>query len=204
MVKILIATANKHKASELSKILPRQLNNGGVIEYISLTDLPNATEPEENGATLKDNAIIKAKAGLADSCLISLADDTGLMVDALNGAPGVYSGRYAYPDRADYPANNQKLLQELKGLPMEKRTARFVTVAAMALPNGIVYLREGTVEGYIATDYQGDNGFGYDPLFIVKDLNKTMAQLTPEEKNQISHRGKAFAQMAEVIKNLSF
>ena len=203
MPKILLATGNAHKAKELLKILPRVTENGAVIEYLTFADFPNIPEPEEDAQTLKENAIIKALAGLKATGLPSLADDTGLMVDALGGQPGVYSGRYAFKDRADYPANNEKLLRELKDIPMPKRTAHFATVAALALPEGTITTKEGRVEGYIAFEHSGANGFGYDPLFIVKDLNKTMAAMTLEEKNQISHRARAFAQMAEVLKKLS-
>lgn len=201
-MKILIATGNAHKAEELLKTLPRTLNNGTNLEYVTFLDFPNIPEPEENGSTLEENAIIKAKAGLAATGLPSLADDTGLIVDALNGEPGVHSARYAYPDRADYPANNEKLLKELSNLPLKKRTARFTTVAAFALPDGQVITKTGTAEGFIAFGYCGHNGFGYDPLFIVRGSPKTMAELTLEEKNKISHRSKAFAQMAEILKDL--
>lgn len=202
MPKILIATGNAHKAEELLKILPRAAQNGAVIEYLTFADFPNIPEPKEDSNTLKKNAIIKALAGLKATGLPSLADDTGLMVDALGGQPGVYSARYAFADRADYAANNEKLLRELKDIPKEKRTANFITVAALALPDGTIITKEGRVEGYIAFESSGSNGFGYDPLFIVKDLNKTMAELSLEEKNGISHRARAFAQMAEALKKL--
>lgn len=202
MLEILIATNNPHKAKELAQILPVATNGGRSVKYLTLADYPQIPEPDENGQTLAENAIIKAKAGMQASGLITIADDTGLMVDFLNGAPGVRSGRYAYDDRADYPANNTKLLKELANAPADKRAARFITVAAMAKPDGEIILREGIVEGFIARDYSGSNGFGYDPLFVVKSLNKTMADLTLAEKNKISHRAKAFTQMAEVIKSL--
>jgi XTP/dITP diphosphohydrolase len=202
MLKILIATGNKHKLEELLKILPRQTEAGQSVQYLSLADFPGIPEPEETGRTLDENAVIKACKGLAATGLISMADDTGLMVDALGGAPGVYSGRYAYPDRADYPANNMKLLRELENVPPQKRGACFVTFAAMAKPGGEIILKQGSVEGSISTHYSGRRGFGYDPLFVIKGLNKTIADMTPEEKNKISHRAKAFAQMAQIIKNL--
>ncbi|MDR1124388.1 MAG: RdgB/HAM1 family non-canonical purine NTP pyrophosphatase [Elusimicrobiota bacterium] len=202
MLKILIATNNPHKAAELAQILPRLTAGGRAIEYLSLADFPAVPAPEETGLTLEENALIKAKAGRAATGLISIADDTGLLVDALDGAPGVHSGRYAYPDRTDYPANNEKLLKELKNISLEKRTARFKTVAAIILPDGQTATTEGIVEGKIAAEYSGTNGFGYDPLFIVTSLGKTMAQLTMEEKNKISHRALAFARMAEIIKKL--
>jgi XTP/dITP diphosphohydrolase len=202
MIKILIATGNMHKVKELSEILPHDTENSGAVAYYSFADFPKIIPPEENGATFEENAIIKARAGLLGSGLISIADDTGLMVDALGGAPGVCSGRYAFPGRSDYHANNEKLLTELKDVPFEKRTARFVTVAAMVLPNGQTLTARGTVEGRIAFEYSGASGFGYDPLFIVDSLGVSMADLTMNEKNEISHRGQAFTQMADIIRSL--
>ncbi|MDR0734870.1 MAG: RdgB/HAM1 family non-canonical purine NTP pyrophosphatase [Elusimicrobiota bacterium] len=201
MLKILIATNNPHKAQELAQILPLSTNAGRPVQYMSLADFPNIPEPREDGQTLQENAIIKARAGLAATGLISIADDTGLLVDALGGAPGVHSGRYAYPDKTDHQANNAKLLDVLAEVPPAKRAARFITIAAMAKPDGEIIIRKGAVEGSIAVDYSGQNGFGYDPLFIVASLGKTMARLSMEEKNKISHRALAFAQMAEIIKN---
>lgn len=201
-MKILLSTHNKHKASELLKILPKKNNKGEEIIYLSFKDFPSILEPEETGLTLKENAALKAAYGLKQTGLISLADDTGLTVDALNGAPGVHSARYAYPDRADYPANNEKLLKELSPFKKEQRSASFTTVAALALPNGEIIFKEGKVEGLITQEYKGENGFGYDPLFLVTEVGKTMAEMTAEEKNKISHRFRAFKQMAEIIKAL--
>ena len=201
-MKIFIATANKHKKDELLKILPSQNKKGEKFEYLTFLDFPNLKNPEENALTLKENALIKAKSGLMQTGLATLADDTGLMVDALNGAPGVFSARYAFKDRADYAANNQKLLKELGNLPKEKRTARFKTICVLSLPNGEIFIKEGAVEGYITQDYFGTQGFGYDPIFEVKALGKTMAALTTEEKNKISHRGNAFRQIIPILENL--
>ncbi len=201
-MKIFIATANKHKKEELLKILPFENNKGEKFEYLTFLDFPDLTSPEENALTLKENALIKAKSGLLQTGLATLADDTGLMVDALDGAPGVFSARYAFKDRADYAANNQKLLKELGNLPKEKRTARFKTICVLALPGSKIIIKEGTVEGYITQDYLGSQGFGYDPIFEVKELGKTMASLTTEEKNKISHRGHAFSQIIPILKGL--
>lgn len=201
-MKIFIATANKHKKAELLKILPTENNKGEKFEYFTFLDFPSLIQPEETALTLKENAIIKAKSGLEQMGLATLADDTGLMVDALNGAPGVFSARYAFKDRADYEANNIKLLRELEGLPKEKRTARFKTICALALPKGEIIIKEGAVEGYITQDYFGSQGFGYDPIFEVKELGKTMASLTTEEKNNISHRGQAFRKIIPILKEL--
>lgn len=202
MLKILIATGNPNKAKELLKILPAQTLGGQQITYLTLADFPNIPEPVEDANTLRENAIIKAVAGLKATGLISVADDTGLMVDALNGEPGVHSARYAFADRADHPANNEKLLRELKNIPPSKRTASFTTVAALALPNGEIITKEGRVQGAIAQDYSGVNGFGYDALFIVSECGKTMAEMSLEEKNSISHRARAFRQMAQEIKKM--
>lgn len=201
-MKIFIATANKHKKAELLKILPTENNKGEKFEYFTFLDFPSLIQPEETALTLKENALIKAKSGLAQTGLATLADDTGLMVDALNGAPGVFSARYAFKDKADYEANNIKLLSELEGLPKEKRTARFKTICTLALPDGKIFIKEGTVEGYITQDYFGTQGFGYDPIFEVKNLGKTMATLTTEEKNKISHRGQAFSQIVPILEDL--
>lgn len=201
-MKILLATHNKHKIAELLKILPQTNNKGEEIIYLSFADFPLLPEPEEAGSTLKENAALKAAYGLRKTGLISLADDTGLTVDALNGAPGVHSARYAYPDRADYPANNEKLLKELSPFKKEQRSASFTTSAALALPGGEIIFKEGKVKGFITQEYKGENGFGYDPLFFVTEAGKTMAEMTAEEKNKISHRFRAFKQMAEIIKTL--
>jgi len=197
-MKILIATENQNKAVELKGILPVALR-GETVEYLTLKEFPGFIMPEENGATLEENAVIKARAAAAIAGLPALADDTGLEVDALNGAPGVKSARYAGADK-DVTANNRKLLKELDGLPLEKRTARFKTVACYAEPCGKVITAEGTIEGYIGFDYKGKNGFGYDPLFIVKGTEKTLAELSLEEKNKISHRKKAFVNLTQKIK----
>ena len=201
-MKIFIATANKHKKEELLKILPTENNKGESFEYFTFLDFPELKNPEETALTLKENALIKAKSGFLQTGLATLADDTGLMVDALDGAPGVFSARYAFKDRADYAANNQKLLKELSNLPKEKRTARFKTICVLALPGGEIIIKEGAVEGYITQNYFGTQGFGYDPIFEVKELGKTMASLTTEEKNKISHRGQAFSQIVPILKEL--
>lgn len=201
-MKILLATHNKHKVAELLKILPQRNDKGEEINYLSFADFPSISEPEETGSTLKQNAALKAAYGLAKTGLISLADDTGLMVDALNGAPGVHSARYAYADRTDYTANNEKLLKELAPFKKEQRSASFTTSAALALPGGEIIFKEGKAEGFITQEYKGENGFGYDPLFFVTEAGKTMAEMTAEEKNKISHRFRAFKQMAEIIKTL--
>lgn len=196
-MQILIATGNKHKLSELSCLLPAFLPNGEKIEYKGLADF-NISLPEETGTTLEENAQLKAVYAAKQSGLPALSDDTGLEVDFLHGAPGVHTARYA-GDTCDHHANNQKLLRAMQGVDTSKRTARFRTVACLAWPDGKTKLFEGLCTGHIATDYRGKNGFGYDPIFIVDELHKCFAELTTEEKNAVSHRGRAFKQVAEFL-----
>ena len=155
---------------------------------------------DENGKTFEENAKIKAQtvAGCTDGDMIVLADDSGLEVDALNGEPGVYSARYMGEDTS-YRIKNQSLVDRLEGVPVEKRTARFVCVIAAAFPDGTVCTTKGTIEGKIGYEERGENGFGYDPIFYLPDMSRTTAELSPEEKNAVSHRGKALAAMKEQI-----
>jgi XTP/dITP diphosphohydrolase len=164
------------------------------IRIRTLEDFPTAPEVEEDGTTCEANAIKKAKEIARSTRVPALADDTGLVVDALEGRPGVYAARYA-GEHATYEDNCRKLLRELTGVPSAKRKARFLTVAAIAFPSGDVHVTQGSLEGLITEQPIGDRGFGYDPVFFVPEFNKTLAQLTIEEKNRISHRAKAFAQM---------
>ncbi|MGB2579933.1 XTP/dITP diphosphohydrolase [Elusimicrobium simillimum] len=196
-MKIVIATENQNKVRELEEILHAENLTG--IEFLTLKDFPGFTLPEETGTTLEENAIIKAVAAAKFTKLPALADDTGLEVDALNGMPGVISARYAGAGKSAED-NNRKLLSDLDGIPLKKRTARFKTVACYAKPDGGISTIEGILEGFIGEKYKGTNGFGYDPLFIVKDAGKTLAEMTAEEKNNISHRKKAFSLMVKSLK----
>ncbi len=198
-MEILLATSNPHKVKELLKILPGKTKSGKVLIYKTLADFPNLPPIIEDGKTLEENAQIKAVFGVVHTGLITLADDTGLMVDFLKGAPGVNSARYAYPDRCDNKANNEKLLKELSGVPTAKRTAHFKAIAALALPTGQLFSEEGKIEGRILTDYKGSGGFGYDALFFVPKYNKTLAEMTEIEKNKISHRGAAFRKISKYL-----
>ncbi len=198
-MEILLATSNPHKVKELLKILPGKTKSGKILVYKTLADFPNLPPIIEDGKTLEDNAKIKAVFGVVHTGLITLADDTGLMVDHLNGAPGVNSARYAYPDRCDNKANNEKLLKELSGVPASKRTAHFKAIAALAMPTGQLFAEEGKIEGRILTDFKGRGGFGYDALFYVPKYKKTMAEMTEEEKNTISHRGQAFRNISKYL-----
>lgn len=186
---IVLATRNLDKGRELIALL------GGLgIRIRTVADFPSAPEVVEDGTTCEANAIKKAKEIARATGVPAIADDTGLEVDALEGRPGVYAARYA-GDQATYEDNCRKLLLELAGVPQAKRTARFLTVAAIAFPSGDVHVTQGTLEGVITEQPLGDRGFGYDPVFFVPEFKKTLAQLTTEEKNRMSHRAKAFAQM---------
>ena len=198
-MKIVLATENPHKLSELQAILPSSLPNGTPLEYVSMKDFL-LTLPPETGTTLAANAQIKAAYVAKETGLMAISDDTGLEVDFLNGAPGVYTARYG-GEHGNAAANNEKLLRELTGISMDKRTARFRTVACLARPDGTCELFEGRVEGKIATEYHGKNGFGYDPIFIVEETGKTFAEMSAPEKNAVSHRGRAFKKLAEYLKN---
>ncbi|WP_125715204.1 XTP/dITP diphosphatase [Companilactobacillus kedongensis] len=189
MKEIIIATSNPNKAKEFRRIFDES-----EIELKTLLDLNDVPVIRETGETFKENAQIKAHTVMERFNLPTIADDSGLEVDALFGQPGIYSARYA-GDHND-AANNAKLLAELGGFPEEKRTARFVTTLVFANPNNEEDLVvEGEVKGRIANFPEGDNGFGYDPLFYLPELKKTMAELTLDQKNEISHRGRAIRKL---------
>lgn len=183
-MKIFIATKNKNKLKELERIL---IPMG--FEVLSENDLEKPLpEVEETGETYEENALLKAYSGLKATGLITVADDSGLSVDFLDGAPGVYSARYS-GENATYESNNEKLLAALKGVPKLKRTARFVSSVACVFPDGTEFTVRGECEGYIAEKCSGNEGFGYDPLFICE--SGCFAEISPEEKDRVSHRGKA-------------
>ena len=188
-MKILLATRNKNKAREFSRILSEYRDSLGEIELLTLDEAGITEDVEENGATFEENAMIKARAG-AVTGLITLADDSGIEVDALGGAPGIFSARFA-GGHGDDEANNRLLLKKLDGVPREKRTARYVVAVACVLPDGEEFTVRGTTEGLILNSYDGAGGFGYDPLFWSLDLQKSFGRATPDEKNAVSHRGRA-------------
>lgn len=191
-MKIIIATHNKHKLQEMSRIL-------SPMGYEVVTDLDlgiELSDVEENGETFLDNARIKAEAGCKESGLPCIADDSGLCVDALNGAPGVYSARYS-GIHGDDDGNNRKLLSELSGVPAEKRTAHFACAICVSFPDGSEVTATGKCEGYIGYEKKGTNGFGYDPLFMVGD--RSLAQMTAQEKDAISHRGNALKELQKIL-----
>jgi|SRR5581483_11307427 XTP/dITP diphosphohydrolase len=184
-MKLLIATHNRGKLREFAEIL-RDLP----LELVTLNDVGIADDVEETGATFEENARLKALTYAAQSGLLTLADDSGLQVDALGGEPGVYSKRYAGEGKSD-AERNAYLLEKLREVPQEKRTARFRCVIVIADAQGQTWTSEGTCEGEIALAPRGTNGFGYDPIFIVRDAGKHMAELSNQEKNRVSHRGRA-------------
>ncbi|NOS83160.1 MAG: XTP/dITP diphosphatase [Nitrospira sp.] len=193
MRELVLATRNRHKGEELAALL------GDLgITIRTLDEFPDAPDVVEDGETCEANAIKKARAIAEFTGLPAVADDTGLEVDALGGRPGVYAARYAGED-ATYEDNCRKLLRELAGVPCERRTARFLTVAAIALPSDGVQVAHGTLNGVIAEEASGALGFGYDPVFFVPELGKTLAQLSAGQKNTISHRAKAFCKMREIL-----
>lgn len=195
-MKIILATQNQGKLRELQELLA---DKG--IEVLSLQDIADWEDVEESGVTFADNAALKARAAVKKTGLIALADDSGLEVDALKGAPGVYSARFAGEPKDD-ERNNDKLLQQLESISDDKRTARFRCALMLVTPEGEEFLTEGTVEGQILRQRRGQDGFGYDPLFYVPEYARTMAELTLTEKNSLSHRAQAFRKVIPILQAL--
>ena len=194
IVELVLATRNRHKGEELMALL------GDLgIRIRTLADFPEAPEVEEDGLTCEANAIKKATEISRATGLTAVADDTGLEVDALGGRPGVYAARYAGDD-ATYEDNCNKLIRELSGVPREQRTARVITVAAIAVPGEPVQVARGVLEGCITESPVGSGGFGYDPVFYVPELHATLAEISADRKNRISHRAKAFLQAKELLR----
>ena len=193
MSKLLLATNNEGKAREYKSLL-----EGVPFELVMPNELGISTEVAEVGKSFEENAIIKAATLALESGLLSLADDSGLEVEALGGEPGVRSARYAGEDASDAD-RVAYLLVKMQGIPQEKRQARFKCVIAIANPQGEVELCSGECEGVIAFSPKGDKGFGYDPIFYLPELGKTMAELPPETKNKISHRGRAAAKARALL-----
>jgi XTP/dITP diphosphohydrolase len=196
-VKLVLASANPDKAAEISVILAATLSD------LELAPRPAAVpDVDETGTTLVENARLKAAAVAAATGEAAVADDTGLLVDALDGAPGVWSARFA-GEGATYADNVAKLLRELTGVAPGRRTARFETVALIRWPDGREVVATGAVGGVIATEARGDGGFGYDPVFVPAEGDgRTFAELSPEEKHALSHRGRAFRALAEELAKL--
>lgn len=191
--RIVFATSNEGKMREIREIL-RSLG----AEILSIKEAGVHVDIVEDGETFEANAVIKARAVWEKTGGIVLADDSGLEIDYLNGEPGVYSARYMGEDTS-YEIKNWNLIHRLKGVPEEKRTARFACVIAAVLPDGRVLTTRGTMEGHIAHEPAGEGGFGYDPILMLPEYGKTSAEITMEEKNAISHRGKALRAMRELL-----
>ena len=196
MKKIIFATGNEGKMREVRMIL-QDLG----VEILSLKEAGIAADVEENGTTFEENAVIKATEIMKMCGEIVLADDSGLEVDALNKEPGIYSARYMGHDTS-YHIKNKSLIDRLEGKSEEERNARFVCVIAAALPDGRVFTTRGTMEGQIGYEERGENGFGYDPIFYLPEYGCYSAELPLEEKNKLSHRGKALRLMKEKLKEL--
>jgi XTP/dITP diphosphohydrolase len=192
---LVLATRNRHKAQELVALL------GDLdIRIQTMDEFPDVPDVIEDGETCEANASKKAQLISKATGLLAVADDTGLEVDVLDGRPGVYAARYA-GGHATYEDNWRKLLLELTGVPRHRRTARFVTVAAVVFPGEPVQVATGHLDGIIAETPAGTHGFGYDPVFFVPELGKTLAELSSIDKNRISHRAKAFAQVRNLLQN---
>jgi len=192
-----VATGNAHKLIELRHTLEEAF---GPVELKSLRDFPELAEPVEDGATLEENALIKARALFAHAGGLCLADDTGLMVEALGGAPGVYSARWA-GEACSYADNVARMVREIAVVPEDRRQASFATVLAVIEPDGRETLLRGLCHGRILGAPRGTGGFGYDPVFLLPELGKSFAELTLEEKNAVSHRGRAVAELVSWLRS---
>ena len=192
METIIFATKNMGKMKEIKAKLPD-------YDVKSMEEVGIDIDVDENGSTFEDNAILKAEAIMKVCNKIVVADDSGLEIDYLNKAPGVLSARYLGHDTS-YDYKNSKILEQLEGVPEDKRTARFVCAMAVACPNKETKVVRGTIEGIIGYEIKGDNGFGFDPIFIPKSYNKTMGELSEQEKNSISHRGIASEKLIKYLK----
>jgi len=198
--RIVLATRNAHKVSELQAILD-DLVGELELEIVGVGEFPDVADVVETGVTFAENATLKAVAAAEATGLPALADDSGLAVEVLGGAPGVYSARWAGTHGQDR-ANLDLLLAQLTDVPDEHRAAAFVCAAVLALPDGTVVVREGRMPGTLAREPRGENGFGYDPILVVDGDVRTAAELSPEDKNAISHRGKAFRALAVDLRDL--
>ncbi len=199
-----LASRNAKKLAEMERILREAMSDAGgpSVNVVGLDDVASYYEPVEDQPTFEGNALLKARAGVASSGLPTLADDSGLCVDALNGMPGVLSARWSGPPKSD-DRNNELLLAQLADVPDERRTAYFTCAVALVLPDGTVRVVEGRMDGRITREVRGSGGFGYDVVFEADDRpGVTTAELAPADKDQISHRGKALRQIAPVVADL--
>lgn len=193
--RMVIATANRGKLAEVVRIL------GEGYELLTISDFEGITMPEEDGKTFSENAAIKAIAVSRQTGLPALADDSGLAVDALDGRPGVYSARFGSPEAKDDIDRYTLLLGMMEDVPDQKRSARFVSAVALAVPTGLVGAAEGTCEGSVIRRPRGDEGFGYDPIFVPEGMDKTYAELTASQKDVISHRRRALEALLPILRS---
>ncbi len=193
MKRIIFATGNPGKMKEIRMILADL-----PLPVVSMKEAGVEARIVEDGNSFEENAVIKARTVMELTGEPAMADDSGLEIDWLGGAPGIYSARYMGEDTS-YEIKNRALLEKLEGVPEEKRTARFVCSIACAFPDGRIFTSRGTMEGVIAHDIKGANGFGYDPIFYLPELKCTSAEISPEQKNELSHRGKALRRMKEQL-----
>lgn len=196
MKQIVLASTNQGKVREVAMMVQDM-----GIEIVPLSETAFRGEIEETGTTFEENAVIKAMQVAKTLGIPALADDSGLEIDYLNKEPGIYSARYMGHD-TPYAIKNQKILDKLRNVPEEKRTARFVCAMALVLPDGTTRTTQATMEGRIGYEIKGENGFGYDPIFYLPEFGKSSAEISPEQKNKISHRGKALRMMKDKIKEL--
>ncbi len=197
MTRLLLATRNRAKLAELQRIMDGALGAGS-IALVDLDDVPTYPELPETGLTFAENALIKARAGATCTGLPTVADDSGLAVDALNGLPGVFSARWS-GRHGDDRANLDLVLAQVADVADEHRGAAFVCVAALVLPDGREFTAEGEMRGHLVRSPRGSGGFGYDPIFVAAGESATNAELTPAAKDAISHRGRAFRALAEIV-----
>ena len=191
--RMIFATGNEGKMREIRMIL------GDLdLPVVSMKEAGVSADIEENGTTFEENAIIKAKAIMEKTGEVTMADDSGLEIDALGGEPGIYSARYMGEDTS-YDIKNQNLIDRLEGVPREKRTARFVCAIACVFPDGRILTSRGTMEGIIGHKIAGENGFGYDPIFFLPEYGCTSAELSPEKKNELSHRGEGLKKIRKIL-----
>jgi XTP/dITP diphosphohydrolase len=200
--KVLVASRNAKKLEEMRRILAEHLEGGHGVEVVGLDDVAAFDEPVEDEPTFEGNALLKARAGVAATGLPTIADDSGLCVDALNGMPGVLSARWSGPPKSD-ERNNELLLAQLSDVPDDRRTAHFACAVALVHPDGRELVVEGRMDGRVIREVRGSGGFGYDVLFVADDFpDVTTAELSREDKDAVSHRGKALREIAPLVAGL--
>ena len=198
-MKVVLASKNKHKLVEISKITEKF-----EMELVLQSELGVDIDVEENGTTFEENSLIKAKAVMEATGLPALADDSGIAVDALNGEPGIYSARYGFDDSLDDWGRLELLLKNTEHVPDGQRQAKFVCVISMVTPDGKVIQARGEIHGELLREARGENGFGYDPIFYYPPMGKSTAEMSPEEKNQVSHRANALKVFYEKLKEAGY